>query len=231
MTRADGFTLIEVAIVTVVLTLLLGGLLIPLAAQVDQRRYAETRKSMDEIKEALIGFAQTHGRLPCPAPAGGNGEALDPPDCDENFEGDLAWTTLGVPQSDAWGRRFHYRVTREVVKPQPWAGLFTTPTTLEVTAGSQPGDPQLAQNAAAVVLSYGKNGLGTPGIPDPPDKTDEQKNIDGDEIFVYRTTTAAATGCSDTAAGMRCEFDDVVVWISPFILFPRMAQAGHFLPN
>lgn len=227
-----GFTLIEVAIVTIVLTLLLGGLLIPLAAQVDQRRYAETRKSMDEIKEALIGFAQTHGRLPCPAPAGGNGEALDHlTDCDGSFEGDLAWATLNAPQLDAWGRRFHYRVAPEVVKPQPWADTFGTVTILKVNAGSQPGDPQLAQNAAAVVLSYGKNGLGTPGIPQPPAETDERENTDGDETFVHRTTTAVATGCSDTATGMRCEFDDVVVWISPFVLFPRMAQAGHFLPN
>ena len=62
-----GFTLIEMAIVLMIVGLLLGGMLVPLSAQMDQRNISDTQKSLSEIKEALIGYAMANGRLPCPA--------------------------------------------------------------------------------------------------------------------------------------------------------------------
>jgi prepilin-type N-terminal cleavage/methylation domain-containing protein len=44
MNRA-GFTLVEMAIVLVIVGLLLGGLLMPLSAQIEQRRIGETQKA------------------------------------------------------------------------------------------------------------------------------------------------------------------------------------------
>jgi len=66
-----GFTLIELSVVVLVITLLLGSLLIPLATQVEQRNVSETQKRLQEVKDALIGFAIANGRLPCPAIATG----------------------------------------------------------------------------------------------------------------------------------------------------------------
>jgi type II secretory pathway pseudopilin PulG len=65
-TRA-GFSLLELALVLLVLTVALSALAAPLAAQVQLRRNEETRRLLDEAKEALLGFAAAHGRLPCPA--------------------------------------------------------------------------------------------------------------------------------------------------------------------
>ncbi len=62
-----GFSLIELAIVLVVVALLLGGLLVPLTMQIEQQKIRETQKSMEEIKDALVGFALANGRFPCPA--------------------------------------------------------------------------------------------------------------------------------------------------------------------
>lgn len=56
----QGFSLIELAIVLVIVTILLGGLAVPLSAQIEARRIAETRKIMDEAKEAIMGYAMTH---------------------------------------------------------------------------------------------------------------------------------------------------------------------------
>ena len=56
--HSGGFTLVEIAIVLVIVGLLIGGLLTPLAAQLEQRRGSETQKALDEAKEALFGFAQ-----------------------------------------------------------------------------------------------------------------------------------------------------------------------------
>lgn len=67
--RQSGFSLMELAVVLVIVALLLGGLLVPLGAQRDVEFMRATEKSLADIREALIGFAAINGRLPCPAQA------------------------------------------------------------------------------------------------------------------------------------------------------------------
>ena len=55
-----GFTLIEMAIVLIIITILIGGLAVPLSAQIQARRIAETKKTLEEAREAIIGYAMTH---------------------------------------------------------------------------------------------------------------------------------------------------------------------------
>ena len=64
---AKGFTLAELAVVLVIVGLLLGGLMVPLSTQMDNRYRSDTVKALADIREALIGFAIVNGRLPCPA--------------------------------------------------------------------------------------------------------------------------------------------------------------------
>lgn len=47
--RPGGFSLVEMAIVLLIVALLLGGLLPTLSSQVDQQRRGEARKQMDEL--------------------------------------------------------------------------------------------------------------------------------------------------------------------------------------
>jgi prepilin-type N-terminal cleavage/methylation domain-containing protein len=58
--RQLGFTLIELAIVMVVLTILAAGVLVPLTASIESKRYESTQKILEETREALIGFAMSH---------------------------------------------------------------------------------------------------------------------------------------------------------------------------
>lgn len=60
MNRARGFTLIELAIVLVIITLLIGGLAAPLSAQVQARRVAETRTEINATRDAVMGFSMSH---------------------------------------------------------------------------------------------------------------------------------------------------------------------------
>ena len=94
---------------------------------IDVRNSADTQRSIESIREAILGFAQANGRLPCPAnggtPAGtvdtttwatsvgAGAEQWNPPNnrCYTVF-GVVPWTTLGVAETDAWGRRLSYRV-------------------------------------------------------------------------------------------------------------------------
>lgn len=50
-----GFTLVEIAIVVLVLGLLLGSLLGPLSVRIEQQEIQKTSDQMEEIKEALYG--------------------------------------------------------------------------------------------------------------------------------------------------------------------------------
>lgn len=68
-TNTAGFTLIELAVVLFIVTLLIGGMLLPLSAQNEIRGRQETDRALATIRDALIGFAVVNGRLPCPAPA------------------------------------------------------------------------------------------------------------------------------------------------------------------
>ena len=60
MKNQRGFTLIELAIVLVIVTILVGGLAMPLSAQIQARRIAETNKTLEEAREAIIGYAMSH---------------------------------------------------------------------------------------------------------------------------------------------------------------------------
>ncbi len=64
---SSGFSLLEVAIVLFILTILLASITVPLASQVQIRRAEETRKLLEESKEAILGFVVANGRFPCPA--------------------------------------------------------------------------------------------------------------------------------------------------------------------
>lgn len=121
MTRSRAFTLVELLVALVVLTTLLAGLAIPLSAQVQMRRLEETRRTLDDAREALLGFAVTAGRLPCPAGAASRGEEQFAPGgdaangrCASFHDGYLPGATLGLASldeegfvRDAWGTPAH----------------------------------------------------------------------------------------------------------------------------
>lgn len=263
--RTAGFTLIELAMVLFIVSLLIGGLMLPISAQNEIRGRQETERALANIREALIGFAVVNGRLPCPAQAsiasgtanagveavtaaGGpcacadttNGVAtigatacssdLLVADSPSGVTGVLPWATLGLPETDAWGNRYTYRVTTRFGRMASGRTLFEAscnPTTNPATAAfalCSPGDmtvktassggTTIASSVPAIVVSHGKNMLGAysqTGAQIAGAAGDELENADGN---------ANATFVSSTS------IDDLVMWIPGSVLMSKMLAAG-----
>ncbi len=61
----SGFSLVEIAVVLVIIGLLLGGGLVSMAQMMQNANISQTDKRLADIEEALYGFLLTYGRLPC----------------------------------------------------------------------------------------------------------------------------------------------------------------------
>ena len=222
--QQQGFTLIEVAMVLMIIALILGGLLPTISAQIEQRRINDTRKQLADIQQALIGFAIVNSRLPCPAdgtiatiPGVNNGAGQEKSNCPNNANGGvLPWVTLGVSETDAWGQRYTYRVTPAFASAT--FQLNTSPN-LDVGLTSSSSDKNIAAGVPVIVVSHGPNGLGayTPAGGAP------ISTATGDELDNVATNNNNHFVSHDIVQG---GYDDIVTWLSPYILFNRMIAAG-----
>lgn len=257
-----GFTLLEITVVLLILGILLAGMLGPLATQIEARDRRQTQGLLDDIQQALYGYALTHGRLPCPDTDGDGWsnprwEATDPSTAEcTRGTGGLPWSELAVAAGDAWGNRYTYAVSfPDFTRPDTddlcnggdavgphfdlcSRGNLTVKSRgdLPGTAGQVESKSELATYATgvpAVVVSHGRNGHGAASANGswraPPDGGDELENADADRVFMSRMYSAGAAACVDDAneASALCEFDDMVIWLSPMVLNARMVAAGR----
>jgi len=141
----SGFTLVELAVALLIVGLLLASTLMPLSTQLEVRNTADTRRALEQIREAIIGFAQMNGRLPCPASgavsagtAGAGVEQYNGATC-TTLIGVVPWSTLGVSETDLWGRRITYRVST----------VFADATAQNTWHTTAPGDQSVSINCTA----------------------------------------------------------------------------------
>ena len=206
------------AVVLVIVGFMLGGLLVPISAQIDQRNYSETRNELGEIKEALIGFAIMNGRLPCPTtegdPSNANYGVEDATCSAPSPEGYIPWKTLGVSEFDAWGTartastnpwvgHWHYRVDSNfsVAITSITTGFSADALGIRDSAGNSL--TVTAERPIAVVFSTGKN-LAADG---------ENADYEGTN-GLYQSDVPTPT------------FDDHLIWLSRPLLINRMVMAG-----
>ncbi|MFH0811499.1 MAG: prepilin-type cleavage/methylation domain-containing protein, partial [Pseudomonadota bacterium] len=94
-----GLTLIEMAIILVILGLLFG-MTFPLLSELTKHRhFRSTQKDLEEIKQALLGYAGIYHRLPC---ADGNGDGVGDCGGTPTVTGTLPYLDLGLGAVDAW---------------------------------------------------------------------------------------------------------------------------------
>lgn len=244
-----GFSLVEMAIVLVILGFVLTALLLPLRAQREQAAQLQTNNTLENSKQALLGFAQANGRLPCPAIAGSGIAAPNASGACTQQTGFLPAATLGLQPVDAqgfaldaWNNPIRYSVAQNNVDLTTGVAtsnsVYTTSNGISnagiinlsqsaslrvcasasafaTTCSAPPVSSEtnyLINNAIAVIFSTGATASQGAG------SNDETENLDADTVFVSRDL-------SQTAAPN--EFDHLVTWISPYVLYNAMIQAGQ----
>ena len=118
--RCAGFTLTEMAVVLVIVSLLMGYFLVGGVAFMETQNIKKTEAKLSTIEVALAGYVAINGRLPCPA----NGQITTGTEdggvggCTANQQyGVVPWITLGLSENDvldAWHRRISYRVGKDL---------------------------------------------------------------------------------------------------------------------
>ncbi len=255
--RRDGFTLIELAVALFVLMLLLSSIVVPLTTRVEQRKISDTRRALDEARDALIGFASANGYLPCPADSASNGAEASgtnhvtgvcPASVTGNnvYVGFLPAATLGLTATDSqgyaldgWGlaqNRIRYAVSNQTVNS------ITNP----LTRTSGMSSVGLSSLAAAQFLYVCNSGTGVTVSANCGTAVTLASNA---MAVLYSVGPNAATGGTgadeaenpnpnggsadrifvsrDWGGGTGAEFDDIVTWIGTSPLFNRMIAAGQ----
>jgi prepilin-type N-terminal cleavage/methylation domain-containing protein len=229
--REAGFTLIEIAVVLVIVGLLVGSFIGTFANRIDDTRRDNTKKELDKIKRVLMAYAYTRSppHLPCP-------DTDDPPDGLENraagncsATGYLPWRELGVGYADVWDNRYRYWVNTDYANNIGFD--LATSDASSGTVNTRIGVPkqEILDNAVAVVFSYGKNMLGGKSvdgidraiIPAGGTHFDELENDDNDIHFISRPPREE--GASAMNGGF---YDDITVWISSYELKAKMVETG-----
>jgi prepilin-type N-terminal cleavage/methylation domain-containing protein len=209
-----AFTLVEMAIVLAIIGLLLGSLMYTLSAQMDQRARETTQRTLEQAREALLGFAIANGRLPCPAnglttgveaPAGGG-------DCSSYYSGFLPAVTLGFQPTDAlgfavdaWGNRIRYAVARNL-NAATCAGTSATPHfTVRATLRQNGMSCQPNMLELLVCRSTNTAPAPVPGNCGPASNTVTNANPSGTVVAIIfspgKNYPSAPTAAAATAAG------------------------------
>lgn len=259
--KNSGFTLAELAIVLVIVALLTGGMMMSLSTQQAIQQRTQTERQLNEIRDAMLGFAASNGRLPCPATDASNGleyfcnsesDCSTPTTvvpashgrCQQFFNGYVPGATLGLAPLDnqgrvldAWNNPIRYSIADVAIDTTNYAftkkdGIKTGklentsgasgPITLFTVCETYPGSlsatdcdsasHRLTNTPPLIILSTGQKGNNTTN-------NDALTNRNNDKLFVSHTPTPT----NGTDPG----FDDIVVWLSPNILYNRMIAAGR----
>lgn len=231
--KQNGFTLIELAVVIMVIGLLVGGSITALTRYVGQARIKQAEADLDVIREALIGYVIINNRFPCPdtdgfppsvgvAPPSTGSEnfvmavagCTNPPNT--NTIGYLPAADLGVQALDPWGMRYFYRVKSDFADASPAGAMsFTLNDVGDIDVYSASGGAAVVANKIpALVFSTGPNKAITLALA----SNDEDENINGDVNFVNKPFVPEDSSQES--------FDDIVKWIPAPVLMYRLVQAG-----
>lgn len=223
-----GFTLVEIAIVLVILGLIIAGATRQFGTLADNDRYGSTDGFLAQARQSLLDYVTVNNYLPCPDISGNGKEDRTGGKCDA-VRGFLPYVDLGQAERSEWDAPLHYAVHRAAknescdIATQTSSACFfqqqsfdlkktavDSGDALQVHSEEGGSGDAIAKDVLAVVVSFGSNSFATydecatGGRGD-----DERENCDDDVAFVltnYRGEEADSP------------FDDQLVWVDELML-------------
>jgi prepilin-type N-terminal cleavage/methylation domain-containing protein len=251
-----GFTLIEIAIVLVVIGLITSGGLLAVSPVIQSAKISETKQKMATVEAAILGYVIQNGCLPCPARRDIGGSPTGVANSSGVLAGDyttacgsggtclggtsvsglVPWVSLGISQNDitdGWDRMFTYSVDTEL-----------TDSSIDVQRTASGAFPALSVPLIVIQASTGTTPLGYASIA----YSLVSHGQDGAYGETIRATTVAASGAPANegqnengdddltfATGLvnatqgATYFDDIVVFksLQPLILSCGSGSCGN----
>jgi prepilin-type N-terminal cleavage/methylation domain-containing protein len=237
--QQNGFSLLEMAIVMMIMGILMSGVLISVSQTTLNARRASALAQLRQVEDALYGFAESQKRLPCPASIASAGyEAITAGDCDL-MHGFVPAATLGTYGEtntdgllvDAWGNPLRYSLVITAGAGNPdfsksgsinaffnLSTAITEGNTLKVCDDSTCTGKVLSDTALAVILTMGENW-------DTYSSAQEVTNAGTSTLGSYPVHTNAEV-VFIASNYVENQYDDQLVWLSPYVLFNHMVSAG-----
>jgi type II secretory pathway pseudopilin PulG len=185
--RAAGFSLIEVSVIILVVSILLTSLagLSPVKESTDT--FTDNKTNLDVIEKAIQVFYRQNGYIPCPADptlaisnasfglstscSGATGGTTDvgAATVDQVRMGSVPTRTLSISDKymfDAWNNRIKYVVIKELAKSSALFSGYTTATSkvISIVDGSSLAGVSITeanpQQVGYILISHGKDGAG-----------------------------------------------------------------------
>lgn len=229
---ARGFTLVELAMSLLVIGLLVGTLILPVTGQLNARAIGETEKTMENIKEALIGYAVMNAKLPCPAAVVSNPAANDLGTSQSTLcgqEGFVPWAELGIGKvTDAWGFPIRYRVDITYTTGIP--SDLRANSNITVSHDTSSGNVNLvsaetdgSSKIIVLLLSYGNDHAANGTVAQQGSAITPYENGDGNTAYVLNEYMSGSNAASN--------FDDIIVWLPKTTLLARLGAANRYNYN
>jgi hypothetical protein len=225
---------------------------VPLRSQVESRKISETNQVLEKAREALLGYAATHGHFPCPADAGSSGqEAVGSNHASGEcpaYHGFLPAAALGLSGTDPNGyaldgwatpaNRIRYAIAKQ--GPAGANNTFTRVNGMRAAGISSLSDSGLSLLHVCGSAKGVNGGVSCGSAP---------TLVSSAPVVIWSVGANAATGGASldeaqnpnpnggsadrifvsrvpsSVAGN--EFDDIVMWVPMPILIGRMVAAGQ----
>lgn len=242
LSHTRGFSLIEMAVVMMIMGLLLSGLFQAMGQSTENTRRTDTTSLLNQVEEALYGYAQAYGRLPCPGidtSAGVESVANAATGQCNQAHGFVPHVTLGLQSQptangllvDPWGWPVRYSVA---TLANGGNRVFTSVAGLRAQfASATPLTPDVAtllcisdapacagvvqaNTVPALVFSMGANAATFTSA----EETENAGGLLGTHAVPNDNEFVSTTYQGDN-------YDDILVWLSPNILFSRLVAAGR----
>lgn len=250
--RQPGFTLVELTVVLVIISIMATVGMGALSAFLISANYSATKKKQEIIKDALVAFFGANKRLPCPDISNNTNGTADSSKitgqedraatgtCIGNL-GVLPYAVLGLSNEaaeDGWGNLFTYRVYADSAPPPcPGVGKDWTNSAcygagkvggiiLDVGTDAVPDARPENRQLVAALISHGSNGFGAWGRLGTrnslPTACEESRNSGNSSGCTAGTAETLYKGEHGEENGN----DDVVATLSPGDLFLPLAKQG-----